>query len=157
MKWRNVFWWTGFIFCAVALQSLMPGLDFLLPGILLSLQERRHEQTFILCVSFILLQEGMGSIAFGSTLLLYSIAVLLYSCGCSLFHGRSFLFMVLLGAALSPVRFLISRLMAELQFIPWEEESLIDVCLVQAALTPAVCFAASRLRRRCLIEAGKSK
>lgn len=157
MKWHNVLWWTGFLFCAVALQSIMPGMDFLLPGLLLSLQEKRPEQTFIVAVMFILLQEGMGSIAFGSTFLLYSIAVLLYACGCSLFHGRSFLFMILLGAVLSPVRFLIARLMVELQFLPWNEEMVLDECIVQACLTPLIWLVASMLRRRAPLESGKSK
>ena len=67
MSWINVGWWLCYAFAGITLQALMPGLDFLLPGFILALQERRYPQILAVGACFVLLQEGMGSMAFGGT------------------------------------------------------------------------------------------
>ena len=89
----------------------------------------------------------MGSMAFGGTLLWYSVTALAYYGACSLFQGRSFLFIALLTAALSCVRYIIFGFLSTLQDIPWEPALLLDECFLQAALTPFIWLAAVSLRK----------
>ena len=40
MNWANIGWWVAYACIAIVLQSRAPGLDFLLPGFILAIQER---------------------------------------------------------------------------------------------------------------------
>jgi len=147
MSWGNAVWWLVYSFAAIFMQAAVPGLDFLLPGFLIALQERRLFQTLLIGVGFMMAQEGMGSMAFGGTLLWYSVTALAYYGACSLFQGRSFLFIALLTATLSCVRYIIFGFLSTLQDIPWEPALLLDECFLQAALTPFIWLAAVSLRK----------
>ncbi|WP_458399715.1 hypothetical protein [Mailhella sp.] len=147
MSWSNAAWWLVYSFAAIFMQAAVPGLDFLLPGLLIALQERRLFQSLLIGVGFMMAQEGMGSMAFGGTLLWYSVTALAYYGACSLFQGRSFLFIALLTAALSCVRYIIFGFLSTLQDIPWEPALLLDECFLQAALTPFIWLAAVSLRK----------
>lgn len=153
MTWLNVGWWFCYCVAGIALQALMPGLDFLLPGFILALQERRPAQTLAVGGLFLLIQEGMGSMAFGGTLLWYTVAAILYHVGCSLFQGSSVLFVFLLGCLLSGVHYLIFALLATLQDIPWHPSLLLDECLFQAFFIPLGWWTACILRRMVIHEA----
>ncbi len=147
MSWANMGWWVVYAFAAIALQAAFPGLDFLFPGFILLLQERRHFQTLIVGTLFLLAQEGMGSMAFGGTLLWYGLTAIAFYASSGLFQGGSLLFVFLLGSALSAVHGIIFGVLASLQGIPWEAASLLDECFFQALLTPCVWWAAFSLRR----------
>lgn len=153
MSWADAGWWLVYAFAAISLQAGMPGLDFLLPGFIITLQERRLFQTLLIGTAFMLAQEGMGSMAFGGTLLWYAVAALAYYSGCRLFQGRSFLFISLLSVLLAAVHYVIFGLLASLQDIPWEATLLLDECFLQALLTPLLWWAASSLRMRLKHEA----
>ena len=147
MMWGNAGWWLAYAFAAISMQAALPGLDFLLPGFILALQERRLFQALFIGTAFMMAQEGMGSMAFGGTLLWYAVAAVAYFMACSLFQGRSFLFILLLAILLSGVRYVIFGFLANLQGIPWEPSILLDECFLQAVLTPVICALASALRR----------
>ncbi|MBQ3172193.1 MAG: hypothetical protein IJB53_09845 [Mailhella sp.] len=147
MSWGNACWWLIYAFAAIAMQAALPGLDFLLPGFILALQERRLFQTLLLGAAFTMAQEGMGSMFFGGTLLWYAVTAAAFYAACSLFQGRSFLFIFLLSALLSGVRYVIFGFLSTLQDIPWEPSLLLDECFLQALLTPFIWAAASALRR----------
>ena len=98
-------------------------------------------------------QEGMGSMAFGGTLLWYALAAVAYYAACSLFQGRSFLFVLLLSVLLSCVRGVIFIFLSRLQDIPWEASLLLDECFLQAVLTPFIWLIAVSLRRGRMHEA----
>ena len=147
MSWGNAGWWLIYAFAAISLQAVLPGLDFLLPGFIIALQERRLFQTLLLGTAFMLAQEGMGSMAFGGTLLWYAAAAAAFYAACNLFEGRSILFIFLLSALLSGVRYVIFGFLSTLQDIPWEPALLLDECFLQALLTPFIWAAASALRR----------
>jgi hypothetical protein len=72
---RRIVWWMGFTACGIWAQSHVPGVDFLVPGLILSLQVEKASQTVWLGLVWLLLQEGMGSLPFGFGLL--------WGCSCS--------------------------------------------------------------------------
>lgn len=147
MIWANVGWWLAYAFAAIALQSVIPGLDFLFPGFIIAMQERRLFQTLCVGAAFMLAQEGMGSMAFGGTLLWYCVAAITYYVGCSLFQGSSLLFVFLFSSLLSGVHYIIFGMLASLQDIPWEAANLLDECFLQAVLTPVIWWVASLQRK----------
>jgi hypothetical protein len=147
MSCANAGWWLAYAFAAISMQVALPGVDFLLPGLFIAFQERRLFQTLLIGTGFMMAQEGMGSMAFGGTLLWYAVAAVAYYAACSLFQGRSFLFVLLLSLLLSGVRYVIFIFLARLQDIPWEAALLLDECFLQAVLTPFVWLIAAALRR----------
>jgi len=155
MSWANAVWWLLYAFAAIAVQAVLPGVDFLLPGFIVALQERRLFQIAFVGTAFLLMQEGMGSMAFGGILLWYAVASVLYWIACSLFQGGSFLFIFLLSCILSGVRYVLFGTLASLQNIPWEPASLLDECFFQAVLTPCIWWAATSLRGDLSREAGE--
>ncbi len=152
MSWINAGWWLCYAFAAVALQAFMPGLDFLLPGFILALQERNAPQVLAVGALFVLLQEGMGSMAFGGTLLWYALAAIVFYVGCGLLQGTGFLFVTLFGALLSCAHYVIFALLSTLQDIPWNPSLLLDECLFQTLFTPWVWWMAAGLRRMVMHE-----
>lgn len=136
MNWGNVGWWIGYACIAIILQSRFPGLDFLLPGFILAIQERKPVQLAWVAAFFLLLQEGMGSMAFGGTLLWYALAVAFFFLGYSLFEVESFLFIFLLSGCLGLTHYAVFSIMAGLQDIPVNSRTLTDESVFQALMTP---------------------
>ncbi len=155
MLWRNVAWWLLYSFSAAAMQAVFPGLDFFLPGFLLALQEQRPIQSLCVGIWFILLQEGMGSLAFGGTALMYALTVIFFYSGCQFFQGRNFLFVVLLGAILAAIRYVLFPLLCRLQDFPVRMDMLFNECLLQVFLTPFAWWGARSLRGSVKHEAGE--
>lgn len=147
MNWLNVGWWVAYAFMAVVLQVAFPGLDFLLPGFILAIQERDPVQLIWVTGFFLLLQEGMGSMAFGGTLLWYTLAVALFVLGHSLFEVESFLFIFLLSGCLGATHYIVFSLMTNLQDIPFNANTLMEESVFQALLTPFVWRLARFTRR----------
>ena len=97
------------------MQSLMPGVDFLAPGLILSLQENKPRHTVALGILWLLIQEGTGSLAFGTVILWYGVLIGIFFFGHWLFEARSFLFVVLLGGCLGVLHFGLMHVMTQLQ------------------------------------------
>lgn len=152
MSWINAAWWICYASMGIALQALMPGLDFLLPGFILALQERNYAQVSAVGAFFVLLQEGMGSMSFGGTLLWYALAAIAFYVGSVLLQGTGFLFVTLFGILLCCAHYGIFVLLSTLQDIPWQPSLLFDECLFQALFTPVVWLAAAMLRKRAVHE-----
>lgn len=66
------FWWTGYLVIAVWAQELSGGLDFLSPGLLICLQSRHWWSAVWLAVLWVLMQEGVGNLVFGVSILFYA-------------------------------------------------------------------------------------
>ena len=64
---RNVFWWVAFLVFGIVCQLYVPGLDALLTAVLLVTQERDYKTMVWLLPAIVLLQEGMGTLFFGSS------------------------------------------------------------------------------------------
>ena len=138
MNWINIGWWLVYICLAVIFQALFPGLDFMLPGFILAIQEREPVQLGWVALVFILLQEGMGNMGFGGSLLWYSLAVVFFFLGYSLFEVESFLFIFLLSGCLAFLHFVVFSLMASLQDTPFSGNALMEEAVVQALITPFI-------------------
>ena len=147
MNWVNIGWWALYACIAIVLQSVVSGMDFLLPGFILAIQERNAVQFAWVTVFFLLLQEGMGSMAFGGALLWYALTVLLFYVGHSLFEAENFLFIFLLSACLGAAHYVVFSIMAGLQDIPVRAQALLDESVVQALLTPFLWRLAHYSRR----------
>ena len=70
MALYNFIWWFVFFIIAIVAQSILSGIDFLLVGVIIALQERRIGQLIWVIFAAILLQEGVGTLPFGSVILI---------------------------------------------------------------------------------------
>lgn len=121
---------------SICAQSLAPGLDVLVVGLIILLQEKDYRAMLWLLPLFCLLQEGIGTRPFGSALVWYASVIMLFNTGRWLFEARNFLFIFLLSACLGGVYFGISWLMAPLQNLEFNVADAIDKSLVQAIFMP---------------------
>jgi hypothetical protein len=115
MSPARVVFWAIFTVSGVWLQSFMPGLDFFAPGLVLCFQEEDTRAVVALAVLWLLLQEGMGSLAFGTGILWYGILAALFFFGHWLFEAKNFVFMIILGVCLGVMHFALTQIMAQLQ------------------------------------------
>lgn len=115
MNGPRLTFWAVFTLAGLWMQSFMPGVDFLAPGLILSLQEEKPRTTVILGIIWLLLQEGSGSLAFGTVVLWYGVLAALFFFGHWLFEAKNFLFMIILGACLGVLHFGLMNVMTQLQ------------------------------------------
>jgi len=93
----------------------MPGIDLLAPGLVLSLQEEKVRTSILLGLVWLLIQEGTGSLAFGTSILWYGILAALFYFGHWLFEAKNFLFMVIIGVTLGVLHVALMNIMGQLQ------------------------------------------
>ena len=147
MRARNVLWWMVFFYAGICVQSVLPGLDVLVLGLLLALQERRPLQLAWLLPVLVLVQEGSGALDFGTSVLWYLAVVALFFIGHRLFEVENLLFMFLLSACLGVAHIGIIRLMATLQDAPVDATALLDEGILQALFIPIGWHLVSITRR----------
>ncbi|WP_250645569.1 hypothetical protein [Salidesulfovibrio onnuriiensis] len=138
-------WWLAYTVAAVWAQKLVPGIDFLAPGLVLSMQERPGWRTLALACFWCLLLEGMGNMAFGYAFIWYGLLALFYLAGQWLFEARSILFMCLLGAGLGVLHPVLIHSLATLQGMAWPLKRVIWEGVAQAASFPVVWLLAKRM------------
>lgn len=146
----NIAWWALYFAFALGLQLHFPGVDALIPGLILSCQEERGQQTFFLCFVTILIQEGTGSLAFGNALLWYGSMILLFLGGRLFFVTSSLFFVVLLSAALGIMNPAILYVTSSLQGFEVNTSRLVEQAVAQAFLIPPLYAAAFLIRKRFL-------
>ena len=146
-KTRNAFWWWGFLFPAITLQRFFPGVDFLVVGFLLTLQERRYMDLIWVLPLLVILQEGMGTRAFGAALLWYVIVTAVFFLGRWLFDVENFLYAFLFSACLAACYFAVAFLMSPLYAVPVDIHRLLDESVYLALLLP-VCWKLAQFTRR---------
>ena len=144
---RNVVWWVGFLFPAVALQRFFPGVDFLLAGFLLTLQERRYFDLLWVLPLLVILQEGMGTREFGLVLLWYVVVTVVFLLGRWLFDIENFLYAFLFSSCLAACYFAVAFLMSPLYAVPVDTQMLLDECVYLALLLPVFWKLAQTTRR----------
>ena len=145
-KLRQIAWWICFVYVSICLQTIKPGLDVLVVGVIILLQEKDYKAMIWLLPLFCLVQEGIGTRPFGSALLWYSVVVAFFLLGQWLFEARNFLFIFLLSASLGCAYFIISWLMAPLQNLTFNIQATLDKSLTQALFIPFAWRALSALR-----------
>ncbi|MBO4312309.1 MAG: hypothetical protein J5828_04865 [Desulfovibrionaceae bacterium] len=132
MSGRNLLGWLFFFCAGVWLQHLYPGLDFLLPGVLVSLGEGRVVQTLCVSAACVLIQEGLGTLDFGAAILWYLSVTLVFLLGRYFFRITNILFAILVAAASGVTHFGITQLMCMLQQHSASLETLGNESLQQA-------------------------
>lgn len=146
MKLRNLAWWSIFFIISILLQRTLPGIDFLVIGLLISLQERNPLQILWILLTIVIIQEGCGTLDFGVSILWYSCVIGLYFIGCWLFETKNLLFVFLLSICIGLTKFFIIILMSHLQNLPDNFSLLIDECILQSILIPFIWKLASLTR-----------
>lgn len=99
--WPRVIWWTVFLICGLWAQELTGGLDFLTPALLLCLQATMWLTGSWVAVLLVLLQEGIGSLAFGTVILFYAGTGALFILAKWLLEPENPLFILLFSLVLS--------------------------------------------------------
>lgn len=144
----NILWWLSYVVIGIWLQYLVPGVDFLVPGLIVCLQENRKLQSGVFLAALLLIQEGQGSLAFGSGLLWYGFVVVVHRFVQGLFEEKNLLFILLLSLALGVWRYILVRFMPLLQEMETAGGGLFVESVLQAALTAPMWAVLRRLRRR---------
>ena len=147
MASRNVVWWVLFLTAGIWLQMVLPGVDMLIPGLILAMQERRPMQLACVFLITVLIQEGLGTLAFGACVLWYLSVMLLMVIGHWLFSTRNLVFMILLGVASGVTRYAVTQLMVSLQNAALDNAVLLEECGMQAVAIP-VFWKLAELSRR---------
>jgi len=135
-KTRNALWWGVFLFPAVTLQRFFPGVDFLLVGLLITLQERRYTDLVWVLPLLIVLQEGMGTQEFGVVLLWYVVVTAVFFLGRWLFDIENFFYAFLLSACLTVCYFVVVFLMSPLYAASVDADRLLDESVYLALFLP---------------------
>ena len=125
----NILWWVAFFVFGLALQQALPGTDVLVAGLFLALQERRPFQLAVVLLALILVQEGVGTLDFGTSVLWYRLVITLFFIGRWMFETDNWLFVL---------------------FIPLDTTQLLDESILQALLTPFV-WQCSMMARRWVV------
>ena len=148
MKPRMIAWWLLFITVALWMQHLAQGVDFLVLGLVLSLQEDKPIQSLWLILIFMFIQEGLGSLDFGAGILWYGFVVGLFVLGRWLFEVENVLFILLLGLFLGAWRFFLVYVFSSLQQIEVDYLRLLHENILQAMIIPPGWYVARALRKR---------
>ena len=136
MNSRSVIWWLLFLPVALVIQLAVPGLDALVIGLILTLQERRHKDLLWLLPVLIILQEGMGAQEFGGMVLWYASVIAFFLLGRWLFEVENFLFVFLLSTCLGAGRFALLYVLAPLQDLHIDVQTALDEGVIQALFIP---------------------
>lgn len=144
----EIVWWSFFLSLGIWGQRFLPGIDVLVIGLLIALQEGKIRCILWLLPVIILLQEGMGGVPFGSALLWYGGVILLFCLGRWLFEAENFLFMFLLSLCLGGLHYALSDMMASLQRMHIPNRLLVDDSILQALFVPFAWGLAQWFRKR---------
>jgi len=145
---RNFVWWGIFTITGIWLQQLVPGVDFLIPGLLYALQERNIPQLAWILPAFVLIQEGLGSLDFGAVILWYLTAIFVFMVGHWIFQAENWLFILMVSALTAASHYMVISLMCSLQALSFDRSLLLHDSVIQAALIPFVWKLASVSRRK---------
>ncbi len=146
MNVRNILWWLFFFVVGIWGQYFLPGVDLLMVGLVISLQEGRVAQTLWLFICLTFIQEGIGTVSFGSSLLWYAMLFVLYFIGRWLFQARNVFFMILLGGIMGLWHYVLVIIMATLQEYKVPHDTLFFESMVQALIFPVFWIVMNELR-----------
>jgi len=152
---KNIAWWLLFFPVAITIQRYIPGLDALLIGLIIVLQEARYKDLIWLLPAIIILQEGMGSREFGGTIAWYSIVMIFFIAGHWLFEVRNLFFVFSLSVFLGIAYFILAYTLAPLQELDLEYQNILIISLYQAIFIPLAWWVASLSRRSTNIDEEK--
>ena len=140
--------WAVYIAAALVVQQHLPGVDALAAGLLIALQSGNRRAALWLFIVFCLIQEGTGSLNFGSSVLWYGGQIAFYGVGSRFFAATNFFSVILFSCLFAVWLGTVQWLMSALQDYGRDYQQLVQTCLTQAAVTPVMWLCASWLRNR---------
>ncbi|ACV69504.1 hypothetical protein [Desulfohalobium retbaense] len=108
-------WWLLFTVVGIWLQHFLPGVDLLVPGLIVCLQEDGPAPALWLSAPWILIQEGTGSLHFGVGVLWYAGLWVLFYAGRLLLESRSGVFVILFAFFSGCYHFFLVQIFSRLQ------------------------------------------
>jgi hypothetical protein len=135
---RNFIWWIFYIVIAIWLQKFAPGLDALVPGLIICLQEHNKQQTFLFLLICVVFQEGCGTLPFGASIIWYGLVFSFFYVGGWFFLAENQFFILLLSVTLGLGRLGMFLGMGALQPLPLDTQALLGQCVIQAVFTPII-------------------
>lgn len=145
---RNLLWWTGYVVTAIWLQKLLPGLDALLPGLIICLQGGSRQQSVLFGLFCLALQEGTSTLPFGTSIVWYGVIVALYFVGSRFFVETNLPFVIIISLFSGVWRGALFFSISSLQALPLDSRDLYEVCVLQIVATPLIWLAAVITRFR---------
>lgn len=107
--------WFLYTLLTIWLQAIFPGPDLFAPALLLLLQQRDFSRLGWLLPLWIVIQEGSGSMYFGTSLLWYAGLILVFHFARALLDTRGFLFIFLIAVFAGFWQYLCLHLLSGLQ------------------------------------------
>ena len=135
-SFRNVLWWCVYFILGIWVQLHFQGIDALLPGLLISLQEKRWQQTLWIALLCSLIQEGTGTLAFGASILWYGGLVVLFMGGRCFFVANSLFFVMIVSGILGMFNVLTLFVLTNLQKLDFPFDRALEQGLTQALIIP---------------------
>ncbi|SKA89553.1 hypothetical protein SAMN02745704_02153 [Paucidesulfovibrio gracilis DSM 16080] len=137
----GLIWWLLYCLVAVWLQYFFPGLDFIVPGVVVSLQEENWWRSSAWLVGFaVLLQDGMGGLGFGYGLAWYGLILLVFELGRRFFDPRSGALVGVLAVFLGLLHFSLTYSLTQLEGMGFTWEHALWESVAQAALFPPLWY-----------------
>ena len=144
----NIIWWVVFLSLGLVVENLLPGTDVLLIGLIIALQEGKIAQIIWVFLAVILLQEGIGTLAFGSSILSYTAIVLIFYAGRALLEQENILFVLIVAASAGIGHYVFTEAMAALQNISLPAQRLAVESFIQVLILPPLWILTFALRGR---------
>lgn len=134
---QSILWWAGFTYLAIWAQKMLPGVDFMAPGLLLCIQLDRRKDLYWLILIWALIQDGIGGLPFGYSIIWYLSLLVLYRCGAMFFDVQSMMFALLCGVTLGVLHPLLTGVMSMLADMVWVTDRYVFEGILQAVIFPA--------------------
>lgn len=148
MSAGNILWWILYLVAGIWLQKLVPGIDALVPALIICLQERNRQQTVLFLIICIVVQEGTGTLPVGASVIWYSTVIACYYIGGWVFMSGNLMFIIVLSLSMGVSRGFIFWGMSLLQPLPLDINPLISANLLQILCTPVIWALALWSRRK---------
>lgn len=137
MRVYNIVWWVVFFILAVLAQMLLPGIDIMVVGLIIAMQEHNPLQIAWVLIISMLLQEGQGTMDFGASFCWYGLTMFIYYIGRAIFETENIFFILLVCASLGILHFGLMQVLSGLQgvFVPFRRllmESMGEMLIVPA-------------------------
>ncbi len=146
MSLVNGMWWLVFMLLAIIGQMIFSGLDFLIIGFIILLQEQDLKQFLIIAPILFFLHEGISTFLFGSTILWYITAFTFLIIARFIFEVENFLFMFLFSSAICFAQVGLLGFMARLEGIDYHLNYVLDLSVLQALTMPIIWYILKLIR-----------
>lgn len=137
---RPAIWWTFFTAMCIWIQSFISGIDCFGPAVLVLMHLQRYREAVWLTPVWILINEGVGSLAFGCSLLWFGGLILTFLFLCQFLSSSNIIFLLSLSLLAGVGQSGIIVLMASLQEIIIPFERIVVQGILSAFLFPVLWF-----------------